>query len=67
MLFSMINGNTVEIKRSDYVTDGNYYSSVEAMYKVYIKPTNIKTQQVRMNNLDALSHIVNMSTIVNGK
>ena len=67
MLFNTISGKTTEINRSNYVTDSNYYSSVESMYKVYIKPTNIKTQQARMNNLDALSHIVNMSTIVNGK
>lgn len=67
MLFNTINGNTIEINRSDYVTDMNYYSSVEAMYKVYIKPSNTKSNNVRMNNLEVLSNIVDISTIVNGK
>lgn len=67
MLFNTINGNTVEINRSEYVTDNNYYSSVEAMYKVYIKPSNTKSNNVRMNNLEVLSNIVDISTIVKGK
>ena len=67
MLFNMVNGNTFEINRSDYVTDTNYYSSVETMYKVYIKPSNTKSKNVRMNNLEVLSNIVDISTIVKGK
>ena len=67
MLFNMINGNTVELNRSDYVTDSNYYSSVEAMYKVYIKLSNTKSTNVRMNNLEVLSNIVDISTIAKDK
>ena len=67
MLFNTINGNTVELNRSDYVTDSNYYSSVESMYKVYIKPSNTKSTNVRMNNLEVLSNIVDISTIAKGK
>ena len=67
MLFNTINGNIIEINRSDYVKDSNYYSSVEAMYKVYIKPSNTKSTNVRMNNLEVLSNIVDNSTIVKGK
>lgn len=68
MLFNTSDGNIHEINRCDYTKDSTYYSLIETMFKVYIKPSNTKPKQVRMNNLDALSKVINNHiTNVTGK
>jgi len=67
MLFTSETGKLIEINRMSHVTDPGYYYAVEKMYDMYITHTKHISSSiapiVRMNNLNAISKIVNIPSV----